>query len=180
MSRLPRVHLRPGILPPEDSNLRRGSSGRGSVHRDLRGASAQQVNVQPDPLSTELVKANTNRQDDDNTDVNAGWKLEFPVPLVKGDVPNEIVQDGRYFIPKEKRDKPGYTLAEGTPAREHIAKLLREAGAIPTIHAEPHDPVKVSIAAALPARPWKPSTSTTDTPCGRPYRNPAAWSRAAG
>lgn len=77
-----------------------------------------------------------------------GWEIEFLVPLAKGDVPNEILQDGRYFIPGKKRDRVWYTSAEGAPAREHIAKPLRQAGGIPTIHTMSHDLVQVSIAAA--------------------------------
>lgn len=103
------------------------------------GGSEQVSPQQSGPHLFEQVSTNVNRpgHEDDDTDVTLGWEIEFLVPLAKGPVPGDVLQDGRYFIPAEDRDEFGLTLAEGLPAREHIARLLREGGGIPAAHTEP-------------------------------------------
>ncbi|KUI68981.1 hypothetical protein VM1G_03687 [Cytospora mali] len=145
----------PGTSASEESPERgRGVVGREDpqlVSADFEQLSLEEVVSPPsEPLASGPVNANTVLQRARNTNVTVGWEIEFLVPLAKGDVPSEVLEDGRYPISEEEQS--GHVMSEGIQARAHIAKLLREAR-IPTIHADLHDPVQVSIAAAYLPNP---------------------------
>ncbi|KAK7748728.1 hypothetical protein SLS53_000751 [Cytospora paraplurivora] len=99
------------------------------------------VGLQLEPASYELVDTNEGAS---TTDVTVGWEIEFLVPLAKGDLTRDLLNDGRFLISEEEQEfMLGAT--EGYSARKNIANLLKEVG-IPAVHRDISDLEALDIA----------------------------------
>lgn len=126
--------------PPPPSHSKGASTGgqvQGLLDANLRGRESRPSNAisvsKPTTVPGEAQTSDSVLKDTPNASVQMGVEIEFLAALEMKNTTGtcrEKPADHRYFIPLEQQQVT--TLVEGTPAREYIAQLLRDAG-IPAV-----------------------------------------------